>query len=618
MTEKSLSNLHQYKLTRARYRLRSHTRKERERSRVRHEIETKGRSLRNRTIPPTRTSSNEIKLIRRTSKVRKVIKSNASSIIKSKSTTLATKNKKGTTTTAVSKKGTTTTNKKATTGKKTAAVASPTPTLSTSTDENKYVVFDWHQHPNAYACILRPPYALKATPTKSMSTQLAISRKNNINATTKSKSSALMARKPAVNYINRKSSNQTRGGYIIGSDPSSDYVIHGTNITPRHCIIYSQIFTCVGSGKAVLIPILSNLSSQTIYVHKIKNNEVIHVLPKRSTILKREYAIRFTKELKATEPHLIFFNKTFPVPSFEETFLLGDMIGCGNFSSVHKAIDKKTSEIVAVKRIEIRNFKRTLDTLSQFAREVGTMMSLEPHPGIIQTKSVYEDCESYYIVMEYACGGELYTHISSNGYLSESKTRIIFYQLFSTIQFLHDRNIVHRDIKPENILVTSHDNLQVKLCDFGLATLHCTNMRLLTVCGTVVYVAPEILTTDASNGYGKSCDLWSLGVVLYTCLHGCTPFFKSEKEGSYEVDTLDTIKKGQYQFTQVGSTGKTVSEEAKDLISRLLTVNTQDRISIHDALNHPWMKKEREYTRSKIAKIDERYLFTQDDMMDCT
>lgn len=219
MTEKSLSNLHQYKLTRARYRLRSHTRKERERTRVRHEMETKGRSLRNRTVPPPRNSSIEIKRVRRTSKVRKVVKT-TSSIGKNKTT----RNKK-----AVVKKGTT--NKKAVATKKaTAAVTmttAPTPTASTSTDENKYVVFDWHKHPNAYACILRPPfanilrppYALKPT---LLPTPLALSRKNNIN--TKPKTSGLITRIPAVNYINQRLNNQTRGGYIIGSDPSSDYV----------------------------------------------------------------------------------------------------------------------------------------------------------------------------------------------------------------------------------------------------------------------------------------------------------------------------------------------------------------------------------------------------------
>ena len=155
--------------------------------------------------------------------------------------------------------------------------------------------------------------------------------------------------------------------------------------------------------------------------------------------------------------------------------------------------------------------------------------------------------------------------------------------------YLHDLGIVHRDLKPENILCG--ENLEdLKIADFGLSKMVLPTEKMDAACGTLSYVAPEVLT---KQGYGKEADLWSIGVILFLLLLGKLPF---------DADTHDEIIKSTIQGKlKPPSSWNNLTEEAKDIITKLLTRDTKQRITAKDALKHPWFKKSRASSNSISA-----------------
>ncbi len=151
----------------------------------------------------------------------------------------------------------------------------------------------------------------------------------------------------------------------------------------------------------------------------------------------------------------------------------------------------------------------------------------------------------------------------------------------------HDRNIVHRDIKPENILLTDK-NLHIKIADFGLAKIIGEESFTTTLCGTPSYVAPEILKDTKHRRYTRAVDVWSLGVVLYICLCGFPPFSDElwTRENPYGLS--EQIKNGRFDYPS--PYWDSVGDEALDLIDAMLTVDAEQRPTIEECLEHPWMQ----------------------------
>ncbi|CAG8709671.1 5087_t:CDS:2 [Dentiscutata erythropus] len=187
--------------------------------------------------------------------------------------------------------------------------------------------------------------------------------------------------------------------------------------------------------------------------------------------------------------------------------------------------------------------------------------------------------------MEYVKDGEFFDFLSQKKKLSEYETRIVFKQLFDAIKYLHGHRIAHRDLKPENILMSSAANLEVKISDFGLSKLLGPEHSLMkTLCGTRLYVAPEVIARTPNRSYGRSVDMWSLGVILYVCLCGNLPF--ADELGPPTL--LDQIRLGRYKFHSPA--WDNISNNAKDLIKGLLTVNVNNRLTVSQALAHPFMQ----------------------------
>lgn len=270
------------------------------------------------------------------------------------------------------------------------------------------------------------------------------------------------------------------------------------------------------------------------------------------------------------------------VKKFDVDYKRGKTLGEGAFSVVIEATKKDTSESYAVK--VVTKSKLTKEDEVALKDEIDVLRELE-HNHIIRLYDVFEENSYWYLITEQMKGGELFDRIVQKSYYNEKEARDVCKILFDSIGYCHERSIAHRDLKPENLLLLSDDDdSMVKIADFGFAKKCPTANCLRTQCGTPGYVAPEILEGLA---YDTKSDMWSLGVIIYILLGGYPPFIEQNQR-----ELFRKIRRGQYEFHEEywGS----VSADAKDLISKLLTVDPAKRLSAQEALNHKWMVQDGE------------------------
>ncbi|XP_073098080.1 ribosomal protein S6 kinase alpha-5 isoform X1 [Manis javanica] len=257
-------------------------------------------------------------------------------------------------------------------------------------------------------------------------------------------------------------------------------------------------------------------------------------------------------------------------------------LGEGSFSICRKCIHKKSNQAFAVKIISKRMEANT-------QKEITALKLCEGHPNIVKLHEIFHDQLHTFLVMELLNGGELFERIKKKKHFSETEASYIMRKLVSAVSHMHDVGVVHRDLKPENLLFTDeNDNLEIKVIDFGFARLKPPdNQPLKTPCFTLHYAAPELLN---HNGYDESCDLWSLGVILYTMLSGQVPFQSHNRSltCTSAVEIMKKIKKGDFSFE--GEAWKNVSQEAKDLIQGLLTVDPNKRLKMSDLRYNEWLQ----------------------------
>lgn len=266
------------------------------------------------------------------------------------------------------------------------------------------------------------------------------------------------------------------------------------------------------------------------------------------------------------------------------------VLGSGNFSQVRLGVDVRRGDKRAVKVMEkakFDQFKTKRESHLSLSSEADVLKELDHH-GLIKFYQWFETETHLYLITELMEGGDLLQNILAHGCLTEEQSQRLFVTLCEAVHYLHSKNIVHRDLKPENILLTGRDRetMVPKIADFGLARKNMKSMDCKTFCGTPHYFAPEVIKTcrsheDGQNaGYGKQADMWSLGVILYIMLSGIPPF---DDDGLYEQ-----ITEGKFEFD--GTEWTTVSPEAMDLVSKLMTVNPKARLTIQQALLHPWLR----------------------------
>jgi calcium-dependent protein kinase len=204
------------------------------------------------------------------------------------------------------------------------------------------------------------------------------------------------------------------------------------------------------------------------------------------------------------------------------------------------------------------------------------------HPNIARLLDVYEDEKLVHIVMEFCSGKELYHRLVKRNRYSERDAARTTYEMLLAINYLHQHNVVHRDIKLENFLYEDpSETARLKLIDFGFSKLWYPtdeDCRLKASCGSIQYVAPEVLRGQ----YDEKCDMWSAGVIVFMLLSGEPPF------DGFEDDVLENIKRCNYSFNS--KRWKSISETGKDFVQKLLIEDPQKRMSAIEALNHPWIK----------------------------
>lgn len=261
------------------------------------------------------------------------------------------------------------------------------------------------------------------------------------------------------------------------------------------------------------------------------------------------------------------------VPPFIGKYNLGHTLGKGSFSIVKEGQDIETQAHYAVKIIPKSNLNTEAD-IERFEREVRVLLKMD-HPGIIKIYDFLVDSSYFYLIMDLCKGDTLLNRILQPGMMDEESAKPLFKQILDTVTYIHEKGIAHRDLKLDNVLVEPNGN--IKIIDFGFSKFANPGQMCMTPCGSPVYAAPEIL--DGQSYDGKLADMWSCGVLLYCLVTGELPW----RSGN-QMLVFNQIKKGSYDLPE------NLSENCKDLISKLLNSKPAERLTAVEASNHPWLE----------------------------
>ena len=322
--------------------------------------------------------------------------------------------------------------------------------------------------------------------------------------------------------------------------------------------------------------IKENKSNKEKSTFQRRNNRSISLVQKKklgSQIFKDELKI------KVSINNLVNEIQGLPTMKYKVT----NKIGEGSYGAVYLAFNIYTKQKVAIKRI-VKNEENKIDEL-ELINEINILKKLS-HPNILKIIEFYQSEHSYYIITDHCSNGELYDQIKYK--YNENQLAVLFYQMFSGIAYLHDKNIVHRDLKLENILIseievdkkTNDRFFWIKIIDFGTAKIFEKNKKEKSVVGSSYYIAPEVL----KKSYNEKCDTWSIGVILYMLIVGRAPF-----DGADDEEIIQNIRKGKYNSEHKKLVAS--SPEVQDLVKKLLQVDVKKRLSAMEALKHPWFKK---------------------------
>nr|XP_024216980.1 serine/threonine-protein kinase BRSK2 [Halyomorpha halys] len=206
-------------------------------------------------------------------------------------------------------------------------------------------------------------------------------------------------------------------------------------------------------------------------------------------------------------------------------------------------------------------------------REIA-IMKLIDHPHVLGLSDVYENKKYLYLVLEHVSGGELFDYLVKKGRLTPKEARRFFRQIISALDFCHSHSICHRDLKPENLLLDEKNN--IKIADFGMASLQPGGSMLETSCGSPHYACPEVIRGEKYDG--RRADVWSCGVILYALLVGALPFDDDNLR-----QLLEKVKRGVFHIPHF------VPPDCQNLLRGMIEVNPEKRLTLSDINRHPWV-----------------------------
>ena len=356
-----------------------------------------------------------------------------------------------------------------------------------------------------------------------------------------------------------------------------------TNQSPNNLNTQFESFSTRNYNLNLFHNTVSNDELTALEQIKLSNQEKkrFETMVRNSNISKERLDITSIKEESMISiSNRLFINEIKEVPKTK--YIIQRTLGVGTFGQVFLVQNKFTKELFAMKEIP----KTSEDLLSdtEITDEIEILKNLD-HPDIVRITEFYNTDSSYYIINEYCKYGELYEQI--NKIFSETQIAVMFRQILSGLAYLHSNNIIHRDLKLENILIndieksyaTNEDLFLLKIIDFGTAKIFDKNKYPRAIVGSIYYIAPEVLLKK----YGKECDMWSAGVILYMFIVGHAPF-----DGKTNREIMDKIKLG--KFSRTDSRWQKASNEVKDLINKLLVLEPKKRLTAFEALKHPWFK----------------------------
>ncbi|KAK9467408.1 kinase-like domain-containing protein [Lipomyces arxii] len=265
------------------------------------------------------------------------------------------------------------------------------------------------------------------------------------------------------------------------------------------------------------------------------------------------------------------------------------IIGRGTFGKVFLAVDKKTQKQLACKVIETGGSK---SRMTKARTEVAILERL-CHPNVVTVYDYHIIQDRIYILEDLITGGDLFSYLVKGDVLRpvpEAEALVIVFQILKALEYLHSKNVAHRDLKLDNILLVSQQaGSRIVLVDFGISKYVDGQRRMTTVVGTPEFSAPEVGFADvhkgrSRRGYDIKCDIWSLGVVLHILLSGISPFYDtSEKPSKIARNAREC------QLNMTGPAWRHISLNAKDLVSQLIAVDPEERLSVTQCLSHPWI-----------------------------
>ena len=265
-----------------------------------------------------------------------------------------------------------------------------------------------------------------------------------------------------------------------------------------------------------------------------------------------------------------------PEPKIKDFEMLKEL-GCGSFGRVFLARHLKTRALYAIKAIDKKD-KTNIEEKPYFRRELEVMYKIH-HPNVVKLFGHFEDNNYCYFIMEYIRKGNVYNLLTldKKKQISPKVVATIMKDVISAVYFLHNMNppIIHRDIKPENVLL--NEGIIAKLTDFGWSNYIQEDKERKTICGTPIYLAPEIIK---EQGHDKRVDIWCIGVLLFELITKKVPF-----QGKDLEDLKSNILHLKISWPQE------MNPDAKDLISKILKLDPNQRMPLEEMLEHPFFLK---------------------------
>ncbi|KAF4597866.1 hypothetical protein EYR38_006258 [Pleurotus pulmonarius] len=383
-----------------------------------------------------------------------------------------------------------------------------------------------------------------------------------------------------------------RPKYTIGRNhDGNEIILPGFKISNYHCVIMWD-----GKEDRTSCVTVQDLSSNGTFINGVKIGRG------NTKILREGSELAFgtcTPQIVngGIEDYRFVYRHLAAGPPTEGLYKYYDLcneLGKGSFATVMKAVHLATGEWVAIKMIQDKKANAAGTNANAdgngttkhmaFMREISIMERLK-HPNICELKEVYmQPNGDINLVLELVEGGDLLDYILTRHGLTEDDAKHITYQICDALSYIHSLGVAHRDLKPENILLTSDRPPRVKVADFGLAKVVDSLTMLRTMCGTPSYLAPEVVKQQNAEGYDNLVDSWSVGVIVFSMLTNAGPFIEDENQRDIRMRIIER------QIDWDTLYNSNVSQEAQSFIRSLLVDNPDRRMTLTDALHHPWLQ----------------------------